>query len=71
MRKDELLFDTKRKIASYEQTLKMVGSSLDNAVKSRTEMSTHSYVPNEMANPALFNHAPNIPQPNTALPHYQ
>ena len=71
MRKEELLLDTKRKIASYEQTLKMVGNSLDNAVKSRTELSTHNYMPNEMANPVLFNQAPIIPQPNMTLPHYQ
>ncbi len=69
MRKEELLQDTKRKIASYEQTLKMVGNSLDNAVKSRTELSTHNYMPNEMGNSALF--PPNSVQTNAAPPHYQ
>ncbi len=42
-RKDDLLNDTKRKIASLEQTLKNYSFSLDNQIKARNEMSTYNF----------------------------
>lgn len=72
-RKDELLNDTKRKINGYEQTLKSVGSSLDHQIKSRTEMSTHSYIPTDNVNTGNFVGTPTGPQGPLAstIPHYQ
>ncbi|CAF0713327.1 unnamed protein product [Brachionus calyciflorus] len=46
-RKDELLQDTKKKIANCEQVLKNFGNNLDFQLKNRIEMTTQGYIPNE------------------------
>ncbi len=52
-RKDDLLNDTRRKVAGFEQTLKSVNSSLEFQMKARNEMSNLNYVPiDPQLNPA-------------------
>ena len=46
-RKDELLQDTKKKIANCEQVLKNFSNSLEFQLKNRIEMTTQGYIPNE------------------------
>ena len=45
-RKEELLNDTKRKVASYEQSLEGINANFDFQVKSRMEMN-QSFLQNE------------------------
>ena len=46
-RKDDILLDTKKKLAECENVLKSCGMSLDSQLKLRLDMSTHGYLPNE------------------------
>lgn len=63
-RKEELLNDTKRKVASYEQSLKHFSVSLDHMVKGRNEMSTYNYMPMEHQQANI----PNIPSYPGSVP---
>lgn len=68
VRKEELLNDTKLKIGTLEGSLKKIGVSLDHQIKSKNEMSTYSYMSNEMQSPSFIG-APNAP-PTSAVPHF-
>ncbi|RNA33543.1 mediator of RNA polymerase II transcription subunit 28 [Brachionus plicatilis] len=61
IRKDELLTETKKKIAGCEQVLRNLSTNLDNKFKNRIEMTTQGYIPNE--NQLNFPNIPSNQQP--------
>lgn len=60
-RKNELLTETKKKLANTEQVLKSLSINLDNKFKNRIEMTTQGYIPNE--NQLSYPNIPSNQQP--------